>query len=113
MCLEKFYQHRSIHDKRNVWLQTYMHEKLSKTCYGEQENKHGLNSDDDLRSKEQWDRGFESFCKYGCMSAFLSIMLYCVGRGSSTCRSPVQRPLGKYLIHSFPYRIWWGTNQRA
>jgi len=39
---------------------------------------------------ERWNRGFESRSRPGCMYAFFSVMLFCVGRRFATDRSPVQ-----------------------
>jgi hypothetical protein len=43
-----------------------------------------------LRSLECWDRRFESCSGHGCVSAFLCVVLSCVGRGLASGRSPVQ-----------------------
>jgi hypothetical protein len=36
------------------------------------------------RPLEHWDRGFESKSRHGCLSAFLLVVLSCVGRGLAT-----------------------------
>jgi len=46
-----------------------------------------------LWSLEQWGRGFESRLRHGYMSAFLCVVMSCLGRGNI----PVQRVLPKCL----------------
>jgi hypothetical protein len=38
---------------------------------------------------ENWDRGFESHLRHGCLYAFVLFVLLCVGSGLATDLSPV------------------------
>jgi hypothetical protein len=53
-----------------------------------------------FRPLENWDCGFESHSKHEYVYAFFCVVLFCVGRGLASGRSPVQGVLPTVQIDS-------------
>jgi len=60
-----------------------------------------------MKLLENWDRGFESRSRRGCVSASFCVLLSCVGSGLATGQPPVQGVLPNIQkqIHKFRSQI--------